>query len=284
MGYPGLFRNAVVAASAGTGKTRFLTNLFVARALGLGADERPVAAERMVATTFSRAAALELRERIERKLSELAERAGSLLEALDPPLAERARAQGLTEATLRERARRALGELPGATIDTLHGVAAWVLRRHALELGLVPNFAILDEQQASADLDAVIDDSLALALEGNHAERRAVLSLIDACRGLDNTELALRYVLERLDDEGLVASEAMGGGETEVAAQLAAELGQICQAILRDPASALSEPARALEVVLRSGEQRSLSDLGDALGLLFEVKLTAALKRQPGAA
>ena len=58
--YPGLHRNAVVAASAGTGKTHFLTNVYVGRALGLAGEGKPVSPERIVATTFSRAAALEL--------------------------------------------------------------------------------------------------------------------------------------------------------------------------------------------------------------------------------
>src|SRR3712207_3524065 len=61
-------RNVVVAASAGTGKTHRLTALYVLLALGLtsmGApDDRsaaePVTPDRIVATTFSRAAAREI--------------------------------------------------------------------------------------------------------------------------------------------------------------------------------------------------------------------------------
>ena len=59
-----LEQNAVIAASAGTGKTPLLTNLYLALVLGLGPDGKPVAAERIAATTFSRAAAREIRERL----------------------------------------------------------------------------------------------------------------------------------------------------------------------------------------------------------------------------
>src|SRR5262249_3748974 len=73
-------RNVVVAASAGTGKTHRLTALYLLLALGLTSmgqeDARtpapPVTPERIIATTFSRAAALEISLRIERALAEFA--------------------------------------------------------------------------------------------------------------------------------------------------------------------------------------------------------------------
>ena len=277
----GLFRNAVVAASAGTGKTHFLSSLFVARAIGLGVEGRPVSPERIIATTFSRAAALELRERIESKLVELAETAPSPLAALDRPLTGRARELGLDDGALRERARRALAELPGAIIDTLHGVATWVLRRHALELDLVPDFAVLDEQQALDDARAVIDDVLAAALEGTTDERCSALALMDACRGLEMTEQSVRYLLDRLDDEGLDAHELSHGGAVAEAQSLREELRSICQAIVLDGQSTLWQPARALFAVLADGES-AFNALTSALEALFSVRLTASLKRLPG--
>ncbi len=278
--YPGLFKNAVVAASAGTGKTYFLTNSFVARVLGLAAGARPVSAERIVATTFSRAAALELRKRIEEKLVELADKGRA---ALDPALAERALELGLAERTLIERAQRGLSELPGSLIDTLHGVAAWVLRRHALELDIVPNFNILDEQQASADVEALIEDALAAALEAGVEEKRAALALIDSCRGLENTQAALGWLLERLDDDGLVADELGLGEEGRHARELARELARICASIAADAPSALTEPALALASLL-AATAPAHGDLSDALAVLFGVKLSPALKRNSGGA
>ncbi len=72
-------KNVVVAASAGTGKTHRLTALYVLLTLGLTsmgrADEKtaapPILPDRIVATTFSRAAAIEIARRIERALSAL---------------------------------------------------------------------------------------------------------------------------------------------------------------------------------------------------------------------
>jgi hypothetical protein len=73
-------RNVVVAASAGTGKTYRLTALYVLLALGLtsmgqpdaGTPAPPLGPERIVATTFSRAAAAEIAARVERALREIA--------------------------------------------------------------------------------------------------------------------------------------------------------------------------------------------------------------------
>lgn len=281
LSYPGLHRNAVVAASAGTGKTHFLTNVYVGRALGL-ADGRPVSPERIVATTFSRAAALELRERIESRLVEIAEIAPSPSAALGSELKPFAEALGLGDAELRERARRALAELPGALIDTLHGVATWVLRRHALELELVPDFAILDERQAMDDCRRVVDDVLAEALESSTEERLGALALIDACRGLEPTEQSVRYLLDRLDDEGLDAQELSPGALVMAAREVREELRSVTRAIELDGPSALFEPAQALHRVL-ADPSATLSELSEAMERLFVVRLTAALKRLPGA-
>src|SRR5690242_17313558 len=158
---PGIERNAVVAASAGTGKTHLITNIYLCHVLGLSEDRRLVPAERIVATTFSRAAAREIRERLELRLGLIA---GEVAEGegigLDAQLSARVQELGLEPSVVAARAARALGELPRTMIDTLHGLAARVLRTHALELGLAASFDILDEQQAFEDATTTIEDVL----------------------------------------------------------------------------------------------------------------------------
>jgi ATP-dependent helicase/nuclease subunit A len=157
----GFSRNVVVAASAGTGKTHRLTCLYVMLTLGLtsmGRSSRseacpPLAVDRIVATTFSRAAALEIRARIERSLSAIAEGSPSapfqaeiaarLAELESPP----------SPAELAARAGRALASLHEARVETLHGLAADLLRRHAYGLGLSPSLQVLEESEAEALAD-----------------------------------------------------------------------------------------------------------------------------------
>ena len=137
MTLPGLERNAVIAASAGTGKTQLLTGIYLAFALGLSEDGKQVPSERIVATTFSRAAAAEIRERLELRLRSCRSRSVRRERLAWPRWPANA-------ACRKKSCASALGacskKLPRATIDTLHGLATGILRRHALELGLSPQF------------------------------------------------------------------------------------------------------------------------------------------------
>src|SRR5882762_2233979 len=101
MTLPGLERNAVIAASAGTGKTQLLTGIYLAFALGLSEDGKQVPSERIVATTFSRAAAAEIRERLESRLHVLANPDHAEKDSLAALAAER----GITDKELAARAR-----------------------------------------------------------------------------------------------------------------------------------------------------------------------------------
>ncbi|HWZ91012.1 MAG TPA: UvrD-helicase domain-containing protein, partial [Polyangiaceae bacterium] len=272
MTLPGLERNAVIAASAGTGKTQLLTGIYLAFALGLSDDGRQVPCERIVATTFSRAAAAEIRERLESRLGLLAQPAT----LTEDSLAALAQAQGLSEKELSDRARRVLDELPRATIDTLHGLATRILRRHALELGLSPNFSILDEEQAFADAELTIDDVLSDALSGPLAS--AASRLLDACYGLERARNEITVLLGRLDEEGLPA-EALATGDHVADARAALEaLRSVCQSIVRSEPSALTEPARgALSALLA----RDYAGLRAALSELSSVRYTKGIKDLP---
>jgi ATP-dependent helicase/nuclease subunit A len=269
---PGLERNAVIAASAGTGKTQLLTGIYLAFALGLSEDGREVPTERIVATTFSRAAAAEIRERLESRLAVLARSET----AANDSLAELARARGWSEHQLSERARRVLEELPRATIDTLHGVATSILRRHALELGLSPNFSILDEEQAFADAQLTIDDVLSDALSGPLAGPAS--RLLDACLGLDRARNEITVLLGRLDEEGLPAEALATGDHVADAKKQLAALAGVCQAVLRSEPCALTDPARS---ALSALERRDFSGLRVALADFAGVRTTKSIKALP---
>ena len=109
--------------------------------------------DRIVATTFSRAAAAEIATRVEGALREIAAwdgagraRFGAVIRArlLDAGGARSSRTSS------RRRAGDALARWPPARIDTLHGVAAADRARHALALGLAPGTRVLDEEEAQA--------------------------------------------------------------------------------------------------------------------------------------
>ena len=150
-----LHRNLFVEAGAGTGKTRVLVDRVV-RLVGTGtvAD-----VSRLVAITFTEAAAAELRDRIRGELAKAA-----IDELLAPDEQSRCAA--------------ARAHIDRATITTLHGFAQRILAEHPLDAGLAPVFEVDDDVRARVRFverwmrfrDALFDDeSAALDLLRLHA-------------------------------------------------------------------------------------------------------------------
>lgn len=125
---------AVVSAAAGSGKTAVL----VERIVRLLTDpENPVPADRLVVVTFTEKAAGELKTRLNRALSEAAER---------DPANEALHAQ--------------LVRLEDASISTISAFCLSLLRRYSALLALSPDFSVADdaELELSLALDAVLED------------------------------------------------------------------------------------------------------------------------------
>lgn len=130
--------SAWVAASAGSGKTRVLTDRLL-RLLLAGA--RP---EGLLCLTYTRAAAAEMANRLNRDLAlwatapraDLAEKLHALT-GTAPDDASISAARKMLAATL---------DAPGGMrIGTIHSFAQTLLRRFPLEAQVAPNFALLDE-------------------------------------------------------------------------------------------------------------------------------------------
>ena len=278
---PGLARNAVVAASAGTGKTELLTSIYLGHCLGLHAGPGLLSPARIVATTFSRAAAREIRERLEKRFAGVAGSDPVEQERrLGPGLLALAAERGLSRVELARRATRALDELPDAAIDTLHNLCARILREHGLELGIAPSFTILEEQRSLEDTEQAIDQVLSEALDGaSSLSRLGAQALLDASGGLDRLRGWMLGLLSRLDDEGLDATSLERGDEAAAARRRQGELTEVCRELTRDPDSARAPLARA---VLHELEQGAGPVNGDGLSRAFS--LLAAEKKGRNAA
>ena len=120
-----LDRSALVEAAAGTGKTTIL----VSRLVEVLATER-ASIERIVAVTFTRKAAGELKLRLRQAL----DRARS--EARD----------GRRRACLTD----ALARLEEASVGTIHSFCAEILRQRPVEAGIDPEFGEIDQEEADA--------------------------------------------------------------------------------------------------------------------------------------
>ncbi|MFT3775745.1 MAG: UvrD-helicase domain-containing protein [Minicystis sp.] len=251
-------RNIVVAASAGTGKTHRLTALYLLLTLGLTsmgeADNRtpaaPIGPERIVATTFSRAAAIEIEARIEHALREIVAWNGEDPLRFDLPIRARAEQLGrdLPVSELKRRAAEALARWPSAKIDTLHGVARRIVQRHALAVGLAPGTRVLDEEEAQALGDLAVDEALSAALAAGGARAEAARSLIVSAGGVWATRQRVLRLLDRLDEEGLRPRDLViadhlveGRAAADQLLQIARNLAALGSQTFREPAAALAD-------------------------------------------
>jgi ATP-dependent helicase/nuclease subunit A len=271
---PGLARNAVVAASAGTGKTELLTSIYLGHCLGLHGGSGLVSPTRIVATTFSRAAAREIRERLEKRLAGVAgSDAAEQERRLGPGLLALAAERGVARRELERRAARALDDLPDASIDTLHNLCARILREHGLELGIAPSFTILEEQRSLEDTEQAIDQVLSDALDGSGVSQLGAQALLDASGGLDRLRGWMLGLLSRLDDEGLDATSLERGDEGALAERRKRELSAVCGELASDPDSPRSPLARAvLDELGRAPATLESDRLGRAFALLAAEK------------
>jgi len=134
-----------VSASAGTGKTKVLTDRLLALMLD-GTDPA-----RILCLTFTRAAAAEMANRVNDRLAAWATLPpGALAEQLVeltghfPQEHETARARQLFARVL---------DIPGgAKIATIHAFCQSLLRRFPLEAGVPPEFAVIEERSAAETL------------------------------------------------------------------------------------------------------------------------------------
>jgi ATP-dependent helicase/nuclease subunit A len=158
-----------VSASAGTGKTKVLTDRVLALLL---AGTEP---HRILCLTFTRAAAAEMANRINGALAEwAASNDKDLTEALEK-LTGKAPASGSLD-----RARALFAQVldvpGGMKILTLHAFCESLLGRFPLEAGLAPHFQVMDEREAAECLEDAKLRVLAAARGGSNPEVTAALA------------------------------------------------------------------------------------------------------------
>ena len=123
-----LDRPLFVSAGAGSGKTFTLTKRIL---WALSPESGPFAAslDEVMAITFTKDAAAEIRERVRAALVE----------------------EGMDDEALR---------VDDAWISTIHGMCSRILRAHALQIGLDPEFGVIEGPAVSALMGRAVDDTL----------------------------------------------------------------------------------------------------------------------------
>jgi len=137
-------KHVLVSAGAGSGKTLVLIERYIKV---LEADAQ-AGIHDIIAVTFTRKAAEEMRSRLKVKLKELAE---------------------LSEADERRRWLQCLTELEAARIGTIHSLCESILKNYPSEAGIDPGFEILNDLERAELLSESIDQALHLVIEQPHA-------------------------------------------------------------------------------------------------------------------
>jgi ATP-dependent helicase/nuclease subunit A len=164
-------RDVAVTAGAGTGKTRTL----VARFLSLLDDGLPLRS--VVAVTFTRKAAREMRNRVRQEIAAY----------LD--------AHGHDPAAVRWQA--IYNDLDAARIGTIHTLCGEIMRTHPAEAGIDPRFDVLDETQSALLLRDSAEAALGWAAV--QPDMRPLFAL--------QSEAALLKLIEELLKQRLVVAE-----------------------------------------------------------------------------
>lgn len=178
----------LVSAAAGSGKTAVLTERVIQR---LTDPENPTDADRLLVVTFTKAAAAEMRERIERRLLELIRE-----NPADPHL------------------RRQQLLLQQAMICTVDSFCSSIVREFFYLLGIAPDFSVVSDKQQeeliTESLEEVLGElfaeeafkTLAETVSGDRDDRRlseAVLKLYEYTRSHPFPEKWLRDTAAMLD-------------------------------------------------------------------------------------
>ena len=140
-----LDRPVAVTAGPGSGKTRVLVARYLEILESTGAD-----IDNIVAITFTKKAASEMRERVRNEMDERASTAS------DPD----------SRRAWRQRRR----ELDGAVITTIHGFCSRLLREHPVESAIDPQFTVLDAYQESVMSDSAAHAAVTGAIDAGLTE------------------------------------------------------------------------------------------------------------------
>ena len=182
--------SAWVNANAGSGKTHVLVDRVIRLLLG-GTEP-----SRIMCLTFTKAAAAEMSNR-------LFDRLGEWVSAADEDLVQALQAlgAGATGKGLLQRARqlftRALETPGGLKIQTIHAFCERVLHLFPIEAGVMPDFAVMDEQTSGKTLQAARDEVLAEVLADPGSPLAAVIGDVARRVQADDFENILRQILSQ---------------------------------------------------------------------------------------
>jgi ATP-dependent helicase/nuclease subunit A len=233
-----------VAASAGTGKTKVLTD----RLLSLMLDGTDPA--HILCLTFTRAAAAEMANRVNERLA-----AWTTL----PPGRLAQELQQLTGrmpdeydiARARQLFARVLDTPGGAKIATIHAFCQSLLRRFPLEAGVPPEFVLIEERSATDALREAAEHVIATARGGAAPELAEALAIVARYAA----EERFAELIEALAQDRAKLRQAMADGANALRARIGGALAVPPDATTDNLVAAFCAPGGGDELGLRAASE-----------------------------
>ncbi len=233
--------SAFVAASAGSGKTKLLTDRLLRLMLA------GTAPEKILCLTYTKAAAAEMRIRLNKRLGEWVVKTDDALR--DDLAALNAPADADTLSLARKLFADVLDLPGGMRIETIHAFCQSLLRRFPLEAGLSPHFEVADDETSARRLrearEAALSDPTAreavraLAAETNEQDFAALTQVF--------VQEAPPALLREVTPDRLIAMQrtALGAGEKTAAEILAGAVSISRESQLREILRQIAEHGTA---------------------------------------
>jgi ATP-dependent helicase/nuclease subunit A len=248
---------AWVSANAGTGKTHVLTERVLRLLL------RGTAPGKILALTFTKAAAAEMSKRVFDRLAVWVTMPDAALEEQLRALTGEAPGSELT-ARARTLFAEAIETPGGLKVQTIHAFCERLLQRFPLEAGVPPNFTILDDTVAAELRRQATDEVLSRASSGRDPALSAALSRAIAHAADHQFDEILSAALTEREWLALVAT-----GTDQIEARYRSALGlemHFDRAALQSSADRVLRPADATFLIdaLSGGSKRD-AELADRL-------------------
>ena len=238
--FPG---NVIVSAGAGSGKTRVLVEKYI-RLLAEEHPDWPV--EAVVAITFTRKAASELKSRIVRRVNEL-------LAQPDVPAARGARLMQIRN------------DVGAAAIGTIHTFCGRILREFALEAHLNPDFTIVEGAQESVLRAEAVKQTIAEATASAGSELYHALLVLLNLMSPSSLQKVLAEMLSSRASYLLPATHYMEADPEQLFEQLTQFHADYVAELRRAQADAWLRLFRELEGTCQAGTVKSYASQALAL-------------------